>query len=978
MKLPKAEDIIISKSKLKKKNSLISIFKILLNIFSFLGNIFSSLKNKINSCLSKCSIIIQFPITLIPISIIITIFIFIIHIYFYSNLYVFNFSKAFKDDFHDLYITKIDDLKADLTSIVVKDTKIDTENQLFFQIYFRELISDGLLDETKNFFPNFSKNPGSTSLYSKLNNINNVDANFNIQEDIATNKIDERSYDKLGNLAKIYYYMFPHIWYDSLLKNTLINQSFFIAYELGEIYEFDWWLNEDVIINGILNKYLFFRYPKITGEYNITNNFVPNNNRHNPLIEYEDYYFYQVNNFVPEENLFKYLDSNFRGLINIAESNFDHLTNISFGHLNLESDGEINKTYVTYAQQFIKYNNRFFMLNIVFYYNQTNIKDSDIDYTILITQDNFTGILPPENITLRFSNNFSYISTVSDITEYSLSELDYTFFHLGLKDVYNNFCMNGILFDAFNLEYLSNYSRFYSFSKKREYDLKYYVTLYLYNGLFQNVNYTKIRNKKDEIFLYNFKGEKIKQICEKIDFDSYRNYLSDSGIDCFHERTEKYYYKEKFLYLTLENETNTIDPIYPYCGCLPLYCLKNYENLEDNFNNLEFVDEINLPNKCQNKFLNYDSEIINSENSENNKIVDLLRISSDEIQYDYIKFISIELNQLPGYFLFIVSQIKSTGEAYIHTYYKKITRIEIIILVLFILLITLILSIIIIYINMKKYSKIISDFKNKFEFYVLHSENKDEIYRNNDNNLSKYKNKKEFKKGEKLINYFKIIENNLLDELYSIFSQTYNVCREDVEKFNSSKNYKSKNQIKLGMMKEKNELFELLSSFSLYAPSFKLNINFDYNIYEYSIIIKKYNNYVGQLENVGNKQIRLTKNLLTELISTECIGDYGLITNFKFGYITNIKADSKKNSIKHTIFENIKNVNDIKEDNNINNVATKKLILKRKNKLLGIFKRKFEADDYLNYNKINSTFIFFLVNSYYKYSKQINFEKNIS
>ena len=279
---------------------------------------------------------------------------------------------------------------------------------------------------------------------------------------------------------------------------------------------------------------------------------------------------------------------------------------------------------------------------------------------------------------------------------------------------------------------------------------------------------------------------------------------------------------------------------------------------------------------------------------------------------------------------------------------------------------------------MKKYSKIISDFKNKFEFYVLHSENKDEIYRNNDNNLSKYKNKKEFKKGEKLINYFKIIENNLLDELYSIFSQTYNVCRKDVEKFNSSKNYKSKNQIKLGMMKEKNELFELLSSFSLYAPSFKLNINFDYNIYEYSIIIKKYNNYVGQLENVDKKQIRLTKNLLTELISTECIGDYGLITNFKFGYITNIKADSKKNSIKHTIFENIKNVNDIKEDNNINNVATKKLILKRKNKLLGIFKRKFEADDYLNYNKINSTFIFFLVNSYYKYSKQINFEKNIS
>ena len=63
-----------SNSKVKK--STFSFGKKLLNIFSFLGNIFSSLKNKINSCLSKCSIIIQFPITLIPISIIITIFIF--------------------------------------------------------------------------------------------------------------------------------------------------------------------------------------------------------------------------------------------------------------------------------------------------------------------------------------------------------------------------------------------------------------------------------------------------------------------------------------------------------------------------------------------------------------------------------------------------------------------------------------------------------------------------------------------------------------------------------------------------------------------------------------------------------------------------------------------------------------------------------------------------------------------------------------
>ena len=221
IRLVKVDEKISLNSKIK--TSTFSLLKKLLNIFCFLGNIFSSLKNKINSCSSNCSIIIQFVISLIPISIMMILLIFFIHYYFYSDLYVFNFSKAFKDEFLDLYITNIDDLKADLTSIVIKDTKIDIENQLFFQVYFRELVSVGLMNESKNFLPSFSDYPGSTSLFSKLNNFNKVDANFNIPEDIAKNKMEDRIYDKLGNLAKIYYYMFPHIWYANVLKNTLIN-----------------------------------------------------------------------------------------------------------------------------------------------------------------------------------------------------------------------------------------------------------------------------------------------------------------------------------------------------------------------------------------------------------------------------------------------------------------------------------------------------------------------------------------------------------------------------------------------------------------------------------------------------------------------------------------------------------------------------------------------------------------------------------
>ena len=71
--------------------------------------------------------------------------------------------------------------------------------------------------------------------------------------------------------------------------------------------------------------------------------------------------------------------------------------------------------------------------------------------------------------------------------------------------------------------------------------------------------------------------------------------------------------------------------------------------------------------------------------------------------------------------------------------------------------------------------------------------------------------------------------------------------------------------------------------------------------------MKNYNQYVRQLENIDKEQTRLTQNILYELISSECIDDYGLITNLNFKYITKIKNNSKKNSVKYTIFQNVKN-----------------------------------------------------------------------
>ena len=989
-KSTKGEEMITSKS--KSKASSFSYVKKLFNLLTCCGNIFKSLFNKISLCFSKCSILVQFSIFLIPVSIAMIIVIFIIHFNFYSNLYAFNFSKAFKEEFLDLYITTIDDLKAELTAIVVKETKLDLENQLFFQVYFKELESVGFMDIGNRFTKNLTDNEGFYSLYSGLNKIDNVDVNFTIEPDIAIYLMDRRSKDNLGQLAKLYYYMFPHIWYESFQMKSIINQSFFIAYEF-------------LPNKGFLGTEIFFRFPKNSDGFTINNNFVPNNYLLNPQVESskDEYYFddFKTYNYYQNLNWFVPIDNYFRS--NLDTDNVALLTNISLAHLNVESDGNINKTFISYSQQYIKHKNKYYMIDIIFFVGQADLKEGDDDYSFFIVKDNFSNILGAEDNTFRYSDNISYLASYSDITEYSIADMDFQFFHLGLYDNNYNFYMNGIFYDTFNLDYFYDYSKFYSSAKEGEYDLKYFVTLYLYKSLFQNVKYTKIEKNREEIFLYNFKDEKkVKQICEKINFNSYRSYLENADVDCWEKRNQILYNANKYMYVAMDNDSNTIDPRYPYCSCLPLYCLKNYEDLSDDLDNLEFTDEINLPNKCQNKFMNYETENSETQNTGNNddKILKLIESSLDPITFDYIKIFYLNLNQLPGYFFLVISQIQTTGEVYIHSYYKLITKIEIIVLVLAVLIIASILSIIIIYMNMKKYSLVISNFKKKFEFFVFHSENEGESNSNNNNNLNKVMRVKEDKKvEEKLINndnmqiletdsliskdFFNINDNTLLDDLFSIFSETYNISRKDIEDFYSSQNHKSKNQMKVEMMEEKNELFELLSLFCLHAPFFQLNLNFDYNMYEYSEIMKKYNQYVRQLENIDKEQTRLTQNILYELISSECIDDYGLITNLNFKYITNIKNNSKKNSVKYTIFQNVKNKQKKKNKNlndeiNKEEIENKKLVLKRKSVLTDNFKKNFESDDFLNYNKLDSAFSFFLINSYYKYFRQIALEDIIS
>jgi len=81
------------------------------------------------------------------------------------------------------------------------------------------------------------------------------------------------------------------------------------------------------------------------------------------------------------------IDNYFRS--NLDTNNVALLTNISLAHLNVESDGSINKTFISYSQQYIKHQSRYFIINIIFFIGQIDLKKGENDYSFFIVRDNF-------------------------------------------------------------------------------------------------------------------------------------------------------------------------------------------------------------------------------------------------------------------------------------------------------------------------------------------------------------------------------------------------------------------------------------------------------------------------------------------------------------------------------------------------------------------------------------------------------------
>ena len=660
--------------------------------------------NSVVNFFSKCSMLIHFLIILVPISVLFIFLIFFLHIKFYDELFRYNYYKGVKEEFLDGYITEIDDMQSTMEILIIKENYLDFENLLFFEVYFNELISLGLLDEENYTFPGIAHDSDTLYTYYQTD-VDNCD--YTIPNEEAEKYLDNRN-DSLKELAKIYYYMLPVINYGYKFMEVIINQTFLVAYEFNE--------NREIIGND-----LFFAFPR--SNYSTkAHNFVVSHRYLNPTVAKKEYHGTDlIDNSYYKENFFEKKDYEFRKNANTSQIN-SSFSQVSLSHFNYELNGNITKSILSTLQLYINHGGKNYIINIIVTIREKEIKNDAIEYSAFI-------YTPDKNISHyeeeRYSDSETFLISNQNFIEYSLTNLDNKYFHYGLFDKNDNFFQNGVFFDSFNFDLLANPLKYYSTIDGYSVDLKYLTSLYLYAKIYQNVNNSSSYQKdNEELILNTFEDDNylIKEICKNTNLTQFIEYLkTEKDLDCWETQNEFYYsdYEEEKLF-----------NIYslPYCTCLPLYCLNNFKSLKGNdyeFSDENFVNKINLPNKCQNKFTYFSND--NSSYRISKFIFNLFNSFSKNPENKYLRFENTPLYQLPGYYLLTISEIYSNATYTFYLFYDTNTKLQLIGIILLFLVVIFSISIVIIYVNLRKITLIINEFKELYEKYIYNSSETDLI-----------------------------------------------------------------------------------------------------------------------------------------------------------------------------------------------------------------------------------------------------------
>ena len=954
--------------------------KTIYQFFKYCRKCSTSHERKKKNCFSNCSIMSQFLIIFVPIAHSISLILIILHINLFDKAFTIDYYKLIKEEYLKYVITDVEDKFFDLRTNIINNKFQDISNFLFFKLYFDELVSFGLLDGDK-IFPNVSNITGTFFNFLDIVFENDrANTNFSIPGNLSKKYIDERN-DSLSELAKVYYYFYPLISFEAFSLENYINQTYLVAYQLNDHN------------NDVFGEPFYMNFPRPNDDFlgNI-NNFSPFNNLISPKInKSKSVHSELLNNTYYNENWFTIQDYKFRESLKLID--------FSFLHLNVNHEGRINKSTIITMQALIKNNlGKRYIINIIFFIGEQNPISDFLDQSVFIVNNSTSVFLLVKE---KFSDNKTFTISQNDINEVLLSSVFTQYFHYSLLSKDSNFYDKGLYFDHIDLNYFAEPNKYYTTIKGFEYDIRYFSSLNLYTKLFQLSSYVTNYSDEKHIYIYTF-NEKwhINNVCSKFDFKIYINFLKENKINCWDEKNYN-------LYSYSGNYSHYKGINIPYCICLPLYCLKN-NNKNIDLNNIEFVDIISLPEKCENKLKYYENQIleenINKADQEKQSINNLLEYRpelSGQIEDEYIKFRFSRFNLIKGLSFILISIIDNISyKIILYSLFNYIYMMEISFILIIFIGFTLLYAFayILILINLKRLSNGVYEFKEKsFNFInklwdkkdflsnTSYEENNNKLLIDNQNNLDNITSfKNELAKNSLMskLNYsINIQENMLIDDLFKIFCNYYNISENKAINISVGQKHGNETRMKIKTLYDKNELFKLFCVITLYIPKLVFKINTDYNLFYNSKLVK---NFLKSLDkaffNVDKDQILYTKSIIYELLSSELINDFGFVTNLNFNYLSNINLNSKgkNNAIQKGIFKQalnlrkkeLKLISDKKDENIM------KFVWKQKNLVMENIELKFEQDDYLQLKKLESYFNNFLINGYYNYLKK--FEKEFS
>jgi hypothetical protein len=673
--------------------------------------------------------------------------------------------------------------------------------------------------------------------------------------------------------------------------------------------------------------------------------------------------------------------------------------------LNYNYYGKVNKSNIFCLHNYENINKKNYIFNYIFFVHQGEFKEDSFDYsTFLVLNDNCDMHINEKE---RYSDNNTFLVFKSNIIEMSLSSTLTNYFHYGMYDKNNNFFKNGASFDGFDIDNLAEPLKYYSTTNNFNIDLTYFSSLYLYTKLFLNSNYNESVNANTLMPQFNFEDHDnyTQNICEEYDFSEYKKFLENEGINCWN--TQNLQYNSQ---INIPETKGLYNYVYlPYCICLPLYCLYN-SNKDFDENNIEFVENISLPDRCQN-YLQYFENNVDEKTKNVIKAQEKMNFFSkhlnDRLEDEFYIYKYKKFSYIPGLYFLIINLVDNRilknllegflDELTLFQFYSTIT-----VTIGYIILIFGIIYLLIT--NIKKLSKVIFDYQKQYECFIYQSAlNNNNDYNNKlkneigltnsystnrlDNIFNLSDNTPLIKKDNQIFEDFDIFNNEfvnsngnqLLDDLFKIFNNYYNISIEKyLEIFKSKKSNSITHKDKINLMKDKNELFRLLTILSIYAPKFKLNVSMDFNFYIKSKLNDNFINSMSKKKYLPPQQLSLTQSIIYELLTTENVDDYGIFYNLYFKYMTNINLRTKKNnSIKRSMFKYDEN----NQDENYLNYYNKfiiynnntKIVYKGKNHLADELEKFVENDDFFKKEKIKFIIDFFLINIYYKYLKKISF-----